>query len=66
MSLHVAANLYSFLSLMSVSLTVADALSAEWLWLPDMGVFARVCSSIVCLLVVVCMATEAALAAVSC
>ena len=43
-----------------------DALLAEWLWLPDMGVFASLCSAIICLPVAVCLASEAALADVSC
>ena len=47
-------------------LIFSDALPAEWLWLPDVGIFTRICRSIICILVVVCMASEAALAAVSC
>jgi len=47
-------------------LTIVDALPAEWLWLPDVGVFTCVCSSVIRLPVAVRLAIEAALTVVSC
>jgi len=52
--------------LMPTFLIFADALLAEWLWLPDVGIFASICCAIICLPVVVCMAAEAAFRVVSC
>jgi len=51
---------------MPTFLIFADALLAEWLWLPDVGIFASICCAIICLPVVVCMAAEAAFRVVSC